>query len=183
VNILVTYFSETGNTKKVAEAIDEEARKGDHEVQLLDAGSVNAETLVSADLAFVGSTCHSADIAAPAKAVLGMIPTGSALRLAGFMTHSTLMPGKSDRHTELYEKWAGKAPGTFQAKAKEKGIEFVGYFHCMGAANPGIEEFIRNTIITDEAEWTEYAPEMRKHPDAKDLDDARVFAREVLAKL
>jgi len=53
----------------------------------------------------------------------------------------------------------------------------------MGAPNPGIEEFIHNTIIPDEAQWAEYIEEVRTHPTEEDLTDARTFAREILSKL
>jgi hypothetical protein len=36
--------------------------------------------------------------------------------------------------------------------------------------------------VTDEAEWQEYVAEVRKHPDADDLRQARAFAQEVLAQ-
>ena len=110
-----------------------------------------------------------------------LIPKG--LAVAGFMTHATLMPGASDRHTELYEKWAARGEKTFETMASEKGSDWLSYFHCKGGPNPGIEQFIRSTIITDEAEWAEYVADIHTHPDATDLENARAFAREVIGKL
>lgn len=181
--VLVAYFSETGNTKKVAEAIGEEAAQAGHTVELAEVSAVKKEALADVDLVFIGSTCHSADVAKPVKKLLSKLPKGGSARLAGFVTHSTMMPGGTPRNTELHEQWAGKCVKTFEAAAAERNIELAGYFHCMGAANPGIEQFIHSTIVTDEAEWAEYSVEMRKHPSAEDLEAARGFARDALAKL
>ena len=182
MKILVTYFSETGNTQRVAEAMAEEATGAGHAVNLVEVAAVTDEQLAGADLVIVGSTCHSSDIASPARDLLSRLPSGGPA-LAGFMTHATLMPGKTERHTQLYEQWAGKGENTFETAAREKSCEWLGYFHCMGVANPGIEQFIKSTIITDETEWAEYADEMRAHPNDEDLGSARAFVQEVIAKL
>jgi hypothetical protein len=64
--------------------------------------------------------------------------------------------------------------------SEAKGIVFLGYFHCQGAPSPPIEAFIHNTIITNEDEWALYIAQVRKHPDDRDLQQAREFARQVL---
>jgi hypothetical protein len=50
----------------------------------------------------------------------------------------------------------------------------------MGAPNPGIEAFIKSTVILDKDEWARYIEEVRKHPDSEDLENAKSFARKVL---
>ena len=45
-----------------------------------------------------------------------------------------------------------------------------------------IERFIQDTIVTDEDEWEEYIREARQHPSEDDLQQARGFARGVLAR-
>lgn len=49
----------------------------------------------------------------------------------------------------------------------------------MGAPNPGIEAFIKSAIIQDEGEWEEYIEEVKKHPNAEDLENAKLYAKRV----
>jgi hypothetical protein len=49
----------------------------------------------------------------------------------------------------------------------------------MGAPSPGIEAFIRRTIISPK-DWETYAREVRRHPTPEDLRKAREFARKKL---
>ena len=181
--ILIAYMSETGNTKRVAEAIADEAKETGHDVTLAPVREVTADQFSSYDLVLVGSTCHSSDLAEPVKVLLNGIPAGDGPKLAGFVTHATWSASEDPVHREMHEKWAGGCSKTFERVAREKGLSFEGYFNCMGAPNPGIEEFIHNTIIPDEAQWAEYIEEVRRHPTEEDLTDARTFAREILSKL
>ncbi|MEE8631851.1 MAG: flavodoxin domain-containing protein, partial [Candidatus Bathyarchaeia archaeon] len=66
VKALVVYYSETGNTEKVAQAIAEEASRS-HQVHLKKVSEVTAGSLTNYDLVFLGSACHNADLATPAK--------------------------------------------------------------------------------------------------------------------
>ena len=182
MKILVGYFSETGNTKKIAEAMGEEATAGGHDVRVRTTEEITAAQLGEYDVVFLGSTCHSADIAAPLRTLLEGIPKDSDFKLAGFVTHATLMPESGAWQNEMYEKWAGKCPATFDAFCKEKQIGFLGFFHCQGAPSPQLEVFIHGTIIPDEKRWNEYIEDARKHPTADDIAAAKEFARNVLAE-
>jgi hypothetical protein len=102
--------------------------------------------------------------------------------LAGFATHATYTPEGGKREQKVYEEWAGRCIVSFDRVSQEKGIDFLGYFHCQGAPSPPIEEFIRNTIVTDETEWKMYVEQVRKHPNEEDLQKARKFVLQVLAK-
>lgn len=181
MKILVGYFSETGNTKKIAAAIGEEAVAQGHEALVATVGEIKPDDLAGYDVVFLGSTCHSADIAAPARNLLDGIPAGSRCKLAGFVTHSTTMPEAGDWQKKTYEQWAGKCPRTFSAVCEEKGIELLGFFHCQGAPSPQIEAFIHSTILTDDAQWDSYVEDVRKHPTSQDLEAAKRFARDALA--
>ena len=181
MKILVAYFSETGNTKRIAAAIGEEATAGGHDVHIKTVGEISASQVAEYDVVFLGSTCHSADVAAPLRNILDGIAQGSRFKLAGFVTHSTVMPEDGAWQEEMYEQWAGKCPATFERLSREKGIDLLGFFHCQGAPNPQIEAFIHNTIIPDEKQWDEYIEDVRERPTAEDVQAAREFTRSVLA--
>jgi flavodoxin len=189
MKILVTYYSETGNTAKIAEDIDKELVAAGHKVDLMaiagaaEPGAIAPDTLSAYDLVFLGSACHDADLAKPVKAFLEGVPPSPAFKLAGFVTHASYTPEGGDRQQEVHERWASRCALSFRQASQDKGFDFVGYFGCQGAPSPPIEQFIRNTIVTEEAEWQEYIHEVRNHPDEDDLRDAREFARGVLAQL
>ena len=183
MKVLVGYFSETGNTKKIATAMGEQATAGGHDVQVKTVGEVAPSQLSDFDVVFLGSTCHSSDTALPVKRLLAGVSAGATFKLAGFVTHATVMPEGAAWKVEMYEKWAGKCPTTFETLSKERGIRLLGYFHCQGSPSPQIEAFIRSTIITDDRPWDEYIEEVRKHPTVDDIAAAKKFAQGLLAKL
>lgn len=189
MQILIAYYSDTGNTAKIGQAIGDECTSAGHSVDVKQigaaapAGAVTAGGLSAYDLVFLGSACINSDVAVPVKELMAGISPSPAFRLAGFVTHSTLLPEGGERAAELHERWAGKCSRTYHQVCEEKKVEFLGYFGCMGAPSPGIAAFIRNTIMTDGDEFEMYMAEVSGHPDEGDLRDARAFAREALASL
>ena len=181
MKILVTYYSETGNTAKIAGAIHEAVSSRGHKAHLKALGDVTADDLRAYDLVFLGSACHDADLARPVKQILEQIPNSPAFKMAGFVTHASYTPEGGDREGQIHETWAARCVLSFGQACQEKGIEFLGYYGCMGAPSPPIEQFIHNTIVTDEEEWKRYLEEVRGHPDDDDLRRAAEFAAQVLA--
>ncbi len=182
MNTLIAYFSQTGNTAKVARAIYEEALSQGHEVHLKKIAEITSNSLDAYDLVFLGSACHDSDLAQPIKRVLEGIASLPPFKLAGFATHATQMPEGGEREQELYERWAGNCIRTFHRVSEEKQFAFLGYFHCQGVPSPPIEAFIHNTIVTDEDEWEMYIERVRMQPNKEDLQKASEFARQVLIK-
>jgi len=180
MKVLITHFSQTGNTALIARVIQEEVSSRGHEVDLKEIGEVTAEGLDDYDLVYLGSACHDTDLAKPAVRLLENVGESPKWKLAGFCTHATYMPEGGERAQELYERWAGNCIGTFRRVCKGKQIEFLGYFHCLGVPSPPIAAFIHNTIVTDEGEWATYIAAVREHPDEADLQQAREFAAQVL---
>ena len=88
MKVLVTYYTQSGNTEKIAKAIHEEASKA-HESHLKKIGEVNPDSIDEHNLVFVGSPCHGGDLAAPVKEFLGSLPRSPGFKLAGFVTHSS----------------------------------------------------------------------------------------------
>ena len=150
MNILIAYFSQTGNTAKVAHAIREAVSSQDHRVRLQEIGEITSDTLTAYGLVFLGSACHDSDLAKPVKRILKEIASSPPFKLAGFVTHAAYTPEGGEREQEVYEEWASRCALSFHQASQEKQIEFLGYFHCQGAPSPPIEAFIRNTIVTDE---------------------------------
>ena len=171
MKVLVAYYSETGNTAKVAKAIFEEVLK-DHEANLEKIEAVTVDALYNYDLVFLGSACHSADLAVPARKLLKAIPHSPKFKLAGFFTHAASSGG--------FTRWASKCISSFQETSEEKRVDFKGYYNCQGAPSPPIQEFIRREVIPSVADWEEYFQEVMKHPTTEDLHNARRFARDVL---
>lgn len=179
VKVLVVYYSETGNTEKVARAIAEEVSNG-HQVHLKKVSEVTAGSLSNYDLVFLGSACHAADLATPAKGLLDAIPNSPRFKLAGFFTHSTYTSGGGTNENIMFERWASKCVTSFQEVHREKQIDFKGYYNCQGAPSPPIQDFIRKEIVTAPDEWEEYIKEVMKHPTSGDLQKAKEFARKIL---
>ncbi|MHA1958102.1 MAG: flavodoxin family protein [Candidatus Thorarchaeota archaeon] len=179
---LVAYFTQTGNTQLIAEAIHEVfASRGESDISTVR--KVNLNKLNEYDLLVVGAPCHDSDLASPVKGFLESLSDSPPFKLAGFFTHATYMSNQEGRGKELYESWAGKCIPTFETTCNSKNIEFLGCFNCQGKANPGIEAFIRQEIIHDNDEWNEYLPELRKHPDSTDIESAKKFALDILGKV
>ena len=182
MKILIAYFTQTGNTEKVARAIYEEVLSQGHEAHLKSVADTASDSLNAYDLVFLGSACHSADLAEPVKKILASITKSPSFKMAGFATHATVKPEGEERERELYKKWAGKCAESFERISQEKGIELLGYFSCQGAPSPPIEAFIHSAVIPDAEEWEAYISEVRKHPNEEDMKQAREFARAVLSQ-
>ncbi len=182
MKILIAYFSQTGNTEQVARAIHEEVLSGGHEAHLKRINEIASDSLNVYDLVFLGSACHDADLARPAKRILEGIAHSPTFKLAGFVTHATYLPEGGERERKIHEEWASRCVVSFNKASEEKRIGFLGYFSCQGAPSPPIEEFIHRTIVTDGDEWKEYIEEVRLRPNEEDLQNAREFARMVLSR-
>ena len=183
MKVLITYFTVTKNTETIAKSIYDEVSSQNHNVDLKKIDEVTIDSLHSYDLVFVGSACHDADLAKPAKLLLKNFPESPKFKLAGFATHATYLSEGSQRNKELHEKWASKCIKTFQQVSKTKKIDFKGYFSCMGVPSSAIANFIHETIIKNENEWEEYMEEVVKHPNQTDMQDARKFARDILTRI
>jgi flavodoxin I len=182
MRVLVAYYTQTGNTRKIAQAIHSELESLGHEATLREIRGARSNDLTGYDLVFVGSPCHSADLAKPVKHLLEAMESSPGERLAGFVTHSTYTPEGGKRQQELHGEWAGKCAGSFERACAAKGLRWCGFFSCQGKPSKPIELFIRVAVIKDAHEWPGYIAETRKHPTADDETKARAFAREVVGR-
>ncbi|MFQ6094714.1 MAG: flavodoxin family protein [Candidatus Bathyarchaeia archaeon] len=180
MKVLVVYYSETGNTEKVARAIHQEVSEKT-EAHLKKLHEITPEILNDYDLVFLGSPCHSTDLAEPVKRFLDAVHKSPRLKLAGFFTHSVPSPESDMGNQKEFETWTGKCIASFQKACKEKGINFKGWYSCQGVPSLPIQQFIRNYIVKSDDLWDEYIREAAKHPSSEDLSKAREFARKVLS--
>ncbi|MBN1614671.1 MAG: hypothetical protein JW950_09425 [Deltaproteobacteria bacterium] len=159
---LVTYFSQTGNTEKVARAIHEalHVRKDIVPIQdLQDAGGY--------DIIFCGFPVHAHSVPGKAQAVFKLLPEGQ--RIALFSTHGSLRGGQLPK--QAFEHAVGLA-------SKHK---ILGTFGCRGKVDHRVIEALMKQ--PEHKAWAEEAMSAEGHPNEADLADAKDFARSMMSKL
>lgn len=159
---LVTYMSQTGNTKKVAEAIFEEVQ-GEKELKELS----EVSSLDGYDLTFVGFPMQAFGPAQAAKDFLQKCCGGKQIAL--FTTH-----GVGEDFEEL--------PGWIEnCKQAASGATVFGMFVCQGA----VAEYLLDAAAkSDDPLMQQLAGAGaigKGFPDKVRLDRARAFAREMSA--
>lgn len=156
MNILVAYYSETGNTRKVAEAIFAGIRHIKKKLLPIE----QAEDLGSYDLIFCGFPVQHHSVPAKMVHFLQNIPSGK--KLAIFATHGSLRGGE-------------KAVSAFYAALSlAKGQTILGTFGCRGQVKfQLLDEWMEKP---HERAWAMEAQSANGHPDAAELEDARSFA-------
>jgi len=159
MKILVTYLSQTGNTKKIADAIFE-SLEGDKTIKPMD----EVQEIEGYSLIFIGFPVHSHSVPFKIESFLKKIPQGG--KIALFSTHGSLPGGRLAR--EALEHAAVTA-----SKAK-----ILGTFSCRGKVSMAALEILNKS--PEHKAWTEMAPSSQTHPDEADLEDARSFAKWVM---
>jgi flavodoxin len=160
---LVAYLSQTGNTKKVAEAIYSEIPE---EKELKELGELTG--LEGYDLCFIGFPVHAGNPAVAAKEFLEK--SGSGKKVALFVTHAA-------------PEDAEDVPGVLDVcREAAANAELVGFFDCQGELDQKIAELLLKSDSPKHQEFGRRAPETKGQPDETRLDKARAFAREVMEK-
>ena len=169
---LITYFSETGNTKKVGQAICEEiSQTGEADLKPLE--DVENQSIKDYDLLVIGAPTHSGGLPGPVIRFLGKLDDSPGFKMAAFVTHMSTVYQK-----ENFE----KGIATFQQVASDKGITFLGTFDCQGKLADAMQPMVQEALNISDDIWQPIMDETNKHPDANDLAKAKVFAREILAQ-
>ncbi|MBU4268679.1 MAG: flavodoxin family protein [Acidobacteria bacterium] len=156
MNILVAYYSETGNTRKTAEAIFTGIQHTRKKLLPID----QVEDPGNYDLIFCGFPVHNHSVPAKMTHFLQAIPQGK--KIALFATHGSLRGGE-------------KAISAFYAALSlTGGRTILGTFGCRGQVKfQLLEEWIEKP---QERSWALEAQSAHGHPDLVDLEDARAFA-------
>lgn len=173
MKILIAYLSQTGNTEKVAKAIYEEASPA-HEVETKKLEEVNPEKVSGYDLLLIGSPIHAGNLAGATKDFLTRLLAPSGKKMAGFLTHAG--PAYPDQVMSKFTE-------PLKTACEKNGLEYLGCFSCQGFLNPAIHEVVKKSQNLTDEQWAERVQQMTGHPDAEDLNKARAFAKEILAKI
>jgi flavodoxin I len=165
VKTLVAYFSQTGNTKLVAETIYEE---------IPDTKEIKAigelEDLEGYDLIFYGFPIQAGNPAKDAAEFLG--GRGNGKRIALFITHG------APEEAERVGPWLDNSRNLIS----EVGAELVGLFNCQCEASQDIINFLLNNDNPELQRYGKEASEAKGLPDQARLERARGFASEIIVK-
>ena len=170
MKILITYFSQTGNTEKIAQSICEGCKS--EEVDIKPIKEVGPSTLSDYDLVFLGSGIYASRVS---KSLADLIDATTELppKFVFFNTHASKKPYQDGFRV-------------VKKKIEEKS-EIVAEFDCCGD-NIGVPEAMRNAMLE------KLPPEKRKEaelhqqwlkgrPNAEDLENAKEFAQSLILKL
>jgi len=170
MNVLVTYFSQTRNTEKIAKTICAQATK-DNKTELKKLKDITPDEVAGYDVIFIGSPIHSGSLAAPAKKWLGLLQASSGQKMAGFITHMASAYPEQD-----LEAFADP----IKTGCQEKGIEYVGSFDCQGFLAEAMHAVVQKKLNMSDEQWASMVKQMTGHPNEEDVEKAKAFAREVL---
>lgn len=159
---LVAYYSDTGNTEKLARTIFEAIHfekeiKPFSEVQNVDGYAV----------VFCGFPVHAQSVPRKAQDFVKGLPAGQ--KVAFFSTHGSLRGGQLPR--QAFEHAIGLA-----SKAS-----VLGHFGCRGQVRQDILDALMKK--PEHKAWAEEALSAAGHPDGQDLEDGKKFVQEMLAKM
>ncbi len=156
---LVAYFTRTGNTRRIAEAIFE-AIESEKEILTLD----KVDHLSPYDLVFIGFPVQMHSVPLPVEDFLKRLPAGK--KIALFCTHGSLAGHRLSREALEYA-------AILASRAK-----ILGMFSSRGKLSVQALDALHRS--PEHQEWVEMAASAGGHPNAVDLEEARVFARQMI---
>jgi flavodoxin I len=162
MKVLVTYYSQTGNTEKLARTIYNAI---DTEKELLPIEAV--PDTGGYGIIFVGFPVQAHSVPAKVLPFFKRLPEGQPIAL--FCTHGSLRGGH-------LPKQALEHALSLSSKAK-----VLGTFAVRGNVSLPVIEALK--AKPEHKAWAEEASGACGHPDDADLTDAKEFARGIIAKL
>ena len=170
MKILVTYFSQSGNTEKVAQSIWEGCEG--QEVQIKPIKEVDPTSLGDYDLIFLGSGIYASRVS---KTLVDLIVAATELppKFVFFNTHASKV-AYQDGFKLVKEKIGEDS-------------EIIAEFDCCGD-NIGIPEAMRNSMLDrlppeKRKEAEEHQKWLKGRPNEEDLQNAKEFAQDLLKQL
>ena len=171
LKILITYYSNTGNTEKVANSL-KEGLEGEN-VDLKPIKDVDPSSLKNYDLVFLGSGIYASRVN---KSLSELVSATDELpkKFVFFCTHASL---------NMYQ----DGFKVVKRKLAKKGSEIIDVFDCMGE-NTGIPEATRKAMIENlppekQKEAEEHQNRLKGRPNAEDLEKAKEFAKSLIKKM
>ncbi len=164
MKILITYWSQTGNTRKVAEAIFM-SLGGEKTIKPFD----EVENFGGFDLVFIGFPVMQFGPPAPARKFIAAHAPGR--KIALFITHAMLSQGNDPHQQAALEKELEKC------RAVCLKSELVGFFHCQGELSEKLANELMASNIPMLMEFAGMRPLTIGHPDQGELEHAQTFAR------
>jgi flavodoxin len=162
VKALVTYFSQTGNTEKVARAIYDAIQTAEKDlIKISDVRNVDGY-----DVVFCGFPVQAHSVPPRVESFLEDLPEGTKVALFG--THGSLRGG------EL------AVQAFYHAITVTPKLRILGTFGCRGKVKHSVLEALMNK--PENMAWTSEAQSAAQHPDSADLQDAAEFARTMITK-
>ena len=159
---LVAYYSESGNTEKLAKAIYEDITT----VSEKEIGSIAEANPQNFDVIFVGFPVQASSVPAKVERFVKEIPEGK--MLAFFVTHGSLRGGQL-AITALHHALSLALKQTV-----------LGTFGCRGEVKANLIEALLNK--PEHKGWAMEAQSAAGHPDDADLKDVKEFAGQMIAK-
>lgn len=159
---LVSYYSESGNTEKLAQAIYEGIKGIEKNISPI--GEI--EKAADYDVIFVGFPVQASSVPGKAEKFLKSILPGK--KLALFVTHGSLRGGQL-AVTALYH-----------AMSLVPKVTIIGTFGCRGQVEPKLIEALMSK--PEHKAWAIEAQSAAAHPDDADLEDGKEFAGLMIAK-
>ena len=160
---LVTYYSQTGNTEKVAQAIFDAIERAEKDLKPLE----EVEGVADYDLVFCGFPVQAHSVPPKMEPILKNMPEGKNLAL--FATHGSLRGGELAITAFYYAL-------SLASKAK-----IVGTFGCRGKVKPSLLDALLEK--PEHKAWVMEAQSAAGHPDDADLADAKEFAKWMVTKV
>lgn len=171
---LVTYFSQTGNTEKLAhaiyDAIPEKVARSIHDAITIEKEITPVQACQNTkgyDIIFCGFPVLAHSVPGKIYSFIKDIPEGQ--NIAFFCTHGSCRGGKLSK--QAIEQAVG-----LSVKAK-----VLGAFGCQGKVSPQTLEALSER--PEHRAWVEEAQSADGHPDSVDLVDATKFSLRMIDKI
>ncbi len=162
MKVLIAYYSDTGNTEKVAKAIYDSIEHSEKEISL----STDVSDVSDYDLIFCGFPVQSMGLPKKMESFVTGLPEGK--KVAYFATHGSLRGGPL------------AITAFHHAISLGKNLKVMGTFGCRGTVKHGIIDALMKQA--EHRGWALEAQSAAGHPDEADLEDAKIFAAAIMIK-
>ena len=162
MKVLVTYYSETGNTEKLGKAIFEAIDVSEKEVMPIQ----DITGIEGYDLIFIGFPVHSHNVPGKVETFAKKLPESQ--KVAYFATHGSMRGG------EL------AVTAFYHALHMVRNVVVLGTFGCRGQVKQTIIDTLMDKI--EHRGWAQEAQSAAGNPDENDLADGRKWAGSMIIK-